>query len=88
MCLWGVAGDDAVGLAARTRKVVGTLEQLLGGRELYHHHSKLMMKEARTGGAHLWHQDYGYWWDYTVLHCSALHCTALHCQVPDGVPGP
>ena len=42
-------------------QVVGTLEQLLGGWELYHYHSKLMMKEAKTGGAHLWHQDYGYW---------------------------
>ena len=50
-----------VGVAARSRKVVNTLEQLLGGQELYHYHSKLMMKEARTGGAHLWHQDYGYW---------------------------
>ena len=20
-----------------------------------------MMKDARTGGAHLWHQDFGYW---------------------------
>ena len=24
-----------------------------------------MMKEARTGGAHLWHQDYGYWYQNT-----------------------
>ena len=50
-----------VGVAARSRKVVNTLEKLLGGQELYHYHSKLMMKEPRTGGAHLWHQDYGYW---------------------------
>ena len=20
-----------------------------------------MMKDAKTGGAHLWHQDFGYW---------------------------
>ena len=33
--------------------------QLLGG-ELYHYHSKVIQKEARTGGAHIWHQDYGY----------------------------
>jgi len=62
LCIWNTPGDDVVGLAARSRKVVGTLEQLLGGWELYHYHSKLMMKEARTGGAHLWHQDYGYWY--------------------------
>ena len=35
--------------------------QLLGA-EVYHYHTKLMMKEARTGGAHIWHQDYG--WDF------------------------
>ena len=27
-------------------KVAGTLEALLGGYELYHYHSKLMMKEV------------------------------------------
>ena len=37
------------------------MQTLLGGHEIYHYHSKLMMKEAKTGGAHVWHQDYGYW---------------------------
>ena len=32
--------------------------QLLGG-EVYHYHTKLMMKEAHTGGSFIWHQDYG-----------------------------
>ena len=32
--------------------------QLLGD-EVYHYSSKLMMKEAKFGGKHLWHQDYG-----------------------------
>ena len=32
--------------------------QLLGG-EVYHYHTKLMMKEAFTGGRFIWHQDYG-----------------------------
>jgi len=62
LCVWNKAGDDVCGVASRSRKVAGTLEQLLGGHEIYHYHSKLMMKEARTGGAHLWHQDYGYWY--------------------------
>lgn len=35
-----------------------TMEQLLGG-EIYHYHTKLMMKEAHTGGSFVWHQDYG-----------------------------
>ena len=33
--------------------------QLLEG-EVYHYHAKVILKEARTGGAHVWHQDYGY----------------------------
>ena len=26
-----------------------------------------MMKEAHTGGAHVWHQDYGYWYENGCL---------------------
>ena len=55
MCVWTAAGDDVTGVVARVDKVAGSMERLLGG-ECYHYHSKLMMKEGRTGGAHLWHQ--------------------------------
>jgi len=30
--------------------------------EVYHYHHKLILKEARVGGAWAWHQDYGYWY--------------------------
>ena len=30
----------------RSSRLVNTFEQLLGGEELYHYHSKLMMKEV------------------------------------------
>lgn len=62
LCLWNYAGDDVCGIVARSQKVAGTMQSLLGGDELYHYHSKLMMKEPLTGGAHIWHQDYGYWY--------------------------
>ncbi|ELT93918.1 hypothetical protein CAPTEDRAFT_124466, partial [Capitella teleta] len=39
---------------------------LLGG-EVYHYHSKVIMKEAHTGGAHVWHQDYGYWYENACM---------------------
>jgi hypothetical protein len=67
MCVWNQAGGDVCGVAVRTQKVAGTLEALLGGYELYHYHSKLMMKEPEIGGAHLWHQDYGYWYQNQCL---------------------
>jgi len=60
MALWNHPGNDVTGMIARVPKVAGTMSTLLGG-EVYHYHSKLMMKDARTGGAHLWHQDFGYW---------------------------
>ena len=41
-------------------------EQVLGG-EVYHYHSKMIMKDAKVGGAWTWHQDYGYWYQNGVL---------------------
>ncbi|GFO39837.1 ectoine dioxygenase-like [Plakobranchus ocellatus] len=61
MCLWNHPGKDLTGMVCRCEKIVSTVEKLLGG-EVYHYHTKLMMKEAFTGGAHVWHQDYGYWY--------------------------
>jgi hypothetical protein len=60
MALWNHPGKDITGMIARVPKVSGLMGELLGG-EVYHYHTKLMMKDAKTGGAHLWHQDYGYW---------------------------
>ncbi|XP_025113564.1 phytanoyl-CoA dioxygenase-like [Pomacea canaliculata] len=66
MCLWRHPGNDVTGMLARSEKVAGTSEKLLDG-EVYHYHSKLMMKEAYTGGRFVWHQDYGYWYKNTCL---------------------
>ena len=61
MATWNHPGDSAYGLAARSLRVVDTMEQMLGG-EVYHYHSKLTAKEPLDGGAWEWHQDYGYWY--------------------------
>jgi len=61
MMTWNHPGDSVYGLAARTERIVGTMEKLLGG-EVYHYHSKLTAKNAHEGGAWEWHQDYGYWY--------------------------
>ncbi|KAL8612652.1 hypothetical protein ACOMHN_044593 [Nucella lapillus] len=61
LCLWNHPGTDVTGMVARCEKVASTCTELLGG-EVYHYHTKLMMKEAFTGGKHVWHQDYGYWY--------------------------
>ncbi|XP_068227633.1 L-proline trans-4-hydroxylase-like [Palaemon carinicauda] len=62
-CIWNHPGEDVTGVAARPEKVAGTMEQLLGGDEIYHYHSKVTMKEPHTGGAFVWHQDYRYWYN-------------------------
>ena len=51
---------------ARCRRLVRTMEAMLGD-EVYHFHHKMMVKEPRVGGAWEWHQDYGYW--YTQQSC-------------------
>ncbi len=73
LTLWNKAGDDLYGLVARTHRIVDRMEQLLGG-EVYHYHSKMSIKEPFTGGAWAWHQDYGYWYNNSVLRPLLASC--------------
>jgi ectoine hydroxylase len=66
LSLWNHPGDDIYGMFARSRRVVDSVGQLLND-EPYHYHSKMIMKQAVTGGAWEWHQDYGYWYENGVL---------------------
>lgn len=66
LSLWNHPGDSLYGMFARSASLVHSAEALLGG-EVYHYHSKMIMKEARVGGAWAWHQDYGYWYQNSVL---------------------
>src|SRR5437868_821287 len=73
LSLWNHPGDTIYGMFARCESIVNTAETLLGG-EVYHYHSKMIMKDAKVGGAWAWHQDYGYWYQNGVLFpllCSA-----------------
>ncbi|XP_045202876.1 uncharacterized protein LOC123556321 isoform X1 [Mercenaria mercenaria] len=60
-------GYDVTGMVARSEKVAGSCEQLLAC-EVYHWCSMFMNKEAYVGGEHVWHQDYGYWYNDGVLY--------------------
>lgn len=66
LSLWNHPGDDLYGMFARGRRIVDAVEQVLDD-EAYHYHSKMIMKQAQTGGAWEWHQDYGYWYENGVL---------------------
>ena len=66
LVLWNSAGEDLWGAIARSERIVNSMEQLLGD-EVYHYHSKMSIKQPRTGGAWSWHQDYGYWYQNGCL---------------------
>jgi len=66
LSLWNHPGDRIYGMIARSHKLVDSVEQLLED-EAYHYHSKMIMKDAKVGGAWAWHQDYGYWYENGVL---------------------
>ena len=66
LSVWNQPGEGIYGAFARCERLVSAAEELLGD-EPYHYHSKMIMKEARIGGAWAWHQDYGYWYSNGVL---------------------
>ena len=66
LSLWNHPGEGVYGMVARCRRVVDGVEDLLG-EEVYHYHSKMILKDARVGGAWAWHQDYGYWYQNGLL---------------------
>ncbi len=66
LSLWNHPGDTIYGMFARCESVVNSAEKILDG-EVYHYHSKMIMKDAKVGGAWAWHQDYGYWYQNGVL---------------------
>ena len=66
LSLWNHPGDGIYGMFARCQRMVRSAEKVLGG-EVYHYHSKMIMKDPKVGGAWAWHQDYGYWYQNGVL---------------------
>lgn len=66
LSLWNHPGEGIYGMFARCERMVRSCEKILGG-EVYHYHSKMIMKDAKVGGAWTWHQDYGYWYQNGVL---------------------
>lgn len=73
LALWNEAGDSLYGMFGRSPRIVDRMEQALGG-EVYHYHSKMMLKEPHVGGAWEWHQDYGYWYHNGCLYPLLASC--------------
>ncbi len=74
LALWNHPGDDLYGIFSRSRRMVEGMEAFLGG-EVYHWHSKMILKEPFVGGAWEWHQDYGYWYNDGCLMPDMASCS-------------
>ncbi len=72
LTLWFTAGDDSFGLMSRCKRLISSVQGLLGPGEVCHFHSKIMQKQPRVGGAWEWHQDYGYWYKNGFLYPEAM----------------
>jgi ectoine hydroxylase-related dioxygenase (phytanoyl-CoA dioxygenase family) len=62
LAIWHELGDDIWAAASTNPRIVNNVRILLG-EEIAFFHGKVMLKEARQGGAWEWHQDYGYWYN-------------------------
>ena len=74
LSLWNHPGEGIYGMFSRCHRVVDAVEELLQD-EAYHYHSKMILKDAKVGGAWAWHQDYGYWYQNGLLFpdlCSVM----------------
>lgn len=67
LAIWQELGSDIWSAASTCPRIVNTARVLMG-EEISFYHGKVMMKEARTGGASEWHQDYGYWYQDGFLY--------------------
>lgn len=68
-----LAADSLYAAIVRSPRIVHACEQVLGD-EVYHYHHKMILKEARVGGAWAWHQDYGYWYSNGCLWPDMASC--------------
>jgi phytanoyl-CoA dioxygenase PhyH len=73
LSLWSDIGDDPFGRVSASPRVVNAVRALLR-EDVYHWHSKVMLKEPRQGGAWEWHQDYGYWYHDGCPYPRLLSC--------------
>jgi ectoine hydroxylase len=73
LSIWSDIGDDIFGAVSAGARLVSIARMLLR-EDLYHWHSKIMMKEPRVGGAWEWHQDYGYWYNDGCLYPRLISC--------------
>jgi ectoine hydroxylase-related dioxygenase (phytanoyl-CoA dioxygenase family) len=71
LALWYTPGDNIYGMLSRGKRLVKSVEQLIGS-PVAHFHSKVMQKVPKVGGAWEWHQDYGYWYRSGFMYADKM----------------
>lgn len=59
LAIWNYLSDDTYGNFMRSQRICKIVSGLINNVPIQHYHTKLMFKQAETGGAFEWHQDYG-----------------------------
>lgn len=77
LSLWHyVQPATCYGALAASRRMVNAARALMAScgvhDEPYHMHTKIILKEPRTGGAFSVHQDFGYWYECGTLDPNAM----------------
>ncbi len=73
LAFWTDVRADLFGAVTTHPRLVNNARMLLR-EDLYHWHSKLSVKQPKTGGAWEWHQDYGYWYGDACLYPRMISC--------------
>ena len=77
LSLWHyIQPQTCYGALAASRRMVHAVRRLIsavgGGSSPYHIHTKVILKEPRTGGSFSPHQDFGYWYACGTLDPNAM----------------
>ena len=67
LSIWHSLNNDVWAAASTHPRMVNNV-RILTGEDVAFFHGKVMMKEAQSGGAWVWHQDYGYWYDQGFVY--------------------
>jgi ectoine hydroxylase-related dioxygenase (phytanoyl-CoA dioxygenase family) len=73
LAIWFEIGEDLWSAVSTAPRLVNGVRILLG-EELAFFHGKVILKEAKQGGAWEWHQDYGYWYANDCLFPYMASC--------------
>ena len=85
LAIWGSLGGDIWAAASTLPRVVNGVRELMG-EDIAFFHGKVMLKEAGSGGAWEWHQDYGYWYGdgFAFPRLMSVFCALDPCTRENG----